>query len=185
MTDVTVKLILDWETLKSRKDAQGFLGFASFYCRLIEGYSRVCTPRTGTMKTKDPTATATTNDRIDDTGGATMKSTSINWTKKWDDVVRELKPRFTTSPIPSHFMFQLPRGEHTNKLHHQRSPSRYLATIASATRSVGGRRQVPMRSKEDSAWWSSHTPVSSSWIHRRAPGLPEGRATDLSTTTAV
>ena len=49
------------------------------------------------------------------------------------------------------FMLHLLRGEHTKKLHHQRSPSGYPATTASATRGVGERRQVLSGSREDSA----------------------------------
>ena len=44
MAPEKLKVIIDWPTPKKVKDIQSFLGFANFYRRFIEGYSRVAQP---------------------------------------------------------------------------------------------------------------------------------------------
>ena len=59
-----VSAVLNWEVLKTIQDVQCFLGFANFYKRFIEGYSRICTPIFNLLKTVDKdkeTFTVTTN----------------------------------------------------------------------------------------------------------------------------
>ena len=41
-----VQAIRDWPTLKSVKEVQAFLGFANFYWRFIEDYSKITVPLT-------------------------------------------------------------------------------------------------------------------------------------------
>ena len=48
-----VSAVLNWEVPKTIQDVQCFLGFANFYRRFIEGYSRICTPLFNLLKTVD------------------------------------------------------------------------------------------------------------------------------------
>jgi hypothetical protein len=45
-----VQAILDWESLKSAKDVQVFLGFANFYRRFIRNFSGIAKPISETLK---------------------------------------------------------------------------------------------------------------------------------------
>jgi hypothetical protein len=45
-----VQTILDWESLKSAKDVQVFLGFANFYRRFIRNFSGIAKPISETLK---------------------------------------------------------------------------------------------------------------------------------------
>ena len=57
-----VSAVMDWETLTCIRDVQCFLGFANFYRRFIEGFSRTCTPLYNLLK-------KTENEVLDDTSG--------------------------------------------------------------------------------------------------------------------
>ncbi len=46
-----IKAIDDWFKLQSVCDIQVFLGFANFYWRFIQGFSRLATPFTSMLKT--------------------------------------------------------------------------------------------------------------------------------------
>ena len=48
-----VPAVNNWEIPKTIQDVQWFLGFANFYRRFIEGYSRICTPLFNLLKTVD------------------------------------------------------------------------------------------------------------------------------------
>ena len=48
-----VSTVLNWEVPKTIPDVQCFLGFANFYRRFIEGYSRICTPLFNLLKNMD------------------------------------------------------------------------------------------------------------------------------------
>ena len=87
MSDEKVQSILEWEAPRNVKDVQAFLGFANFYRRFIEGYSRICKPMTDTTKTTDPT-------------GGIRK---FEWTKECAAAFLELKARFTAPSIRRHF----------------------------------------------------------------------------------
>ena len=106
MMEEEVKSILEWETPKSLKDVQAFLGFANVYRRFIEEYLRVCMSLTDAMKMEDLSGTATMKDLIEATGIARMKTTKsprFNWMKECADTLTELKTRFTTIPISRYF----------------------------------------------------------------------------------
>jgi len=47
-----VESFFNWGAPRSVKDVQMFLGFANFYRRFIENFSKVCKPITDTIKTK-------------------------------------------------------------------------------------------------------------------------------------
>jgi len=52
MSEKKVESILNWRAPRSAKEVQSFIGFANFYRRFIENFSKVCKPITGTLKTK-------------------------------------------------------------------------------------------------------------------------------------
>jgi len=51
MSAKKVESILNWRSPRSVKDVQIFFGFANFYRRFIENFSKVCKPITDTLKT--------------------------------------------------------------------------------------------------------------------------------------
>jgi len=78
-----VEAVLSWEAPKSLKEVQSFLGFANFYRRFIQDYSRVARPLTELTKKEV---------------GPKWK-----WTPEAEAAFQELKRRFTTAPILVHF----------------------------------------------------------------------------------
>ncbi|MBN6743059.1 hypothetical protein JKG47_21740 [Acidithiobacillus sp. MC6.1] len=72
-----VEAVLSWPEPGSVKEVQSFLGFANFYRRFIEGYSRVAQPLTE----------------------LTRKDQAWTWTEKAREAFDALKERFTTAPI--------------------------------------------------------------------------------------
>ena len=77
-----VQTILEWKSPDSVKGVQMFIGFANFYRRFIEGFSKICKPITDT--TKD-------------------KGRHFLWTAACEDAFRNLKIKFTSAPILRHF----------------------------------------------------------------------------------
>jgi len=72
-----VQAILGWETPKSLTELQSFLGFANFYRRFINEYSKVAWPLMELNK----------------------KLEKWTWNKEAEAAFEELKKRFTTAPI--------------------------------------------------------------------------------------
>ena len=87
MSDRKIKCIQEWETPKTVKEVQSFLGFANFYRRFIENFSKICKPLTSLTA-----------------GG----KTSIKWAADCEDAFIELKNMFTTAPVLAHFDHKLP-----------------------------------------------------------------------------
>ena len=50
MTDETIRTIQEWESPKSAKDVQVFMGFANFYRRFIRNFSGICKPITDMLQ---------------------------------------------------------------------------------------------------------------------------------------
>jgi len=82
MSDDKVDCILRWQTPKSLKEGQSFVGFANFYRRFIRNFSAIVKPLTDANK-KD--------------------KKSWQWTPAMDDAFRYLKGAFTTAPVLLHF----------------------------------------------------------------------------------
>ena len=82
MSPEKVEAVLGWKTPESQTDTQSFLGFANFYRRFIQDYSRVTRPLTELTK---------------------GEGRHWAWNKEAEAAFQELKRRFTTSPILSHF----------------------------------------------------------------------------------
>ena len=79
-----VESILIGRAPRSVKDIQIFIGFANFYQKFIENFSKICKPITHTLKGKD------------------NKGLFI-WGKEQDEAFEELKRRITSEPILAHF----------------------------------------------------------------------------------
>ena len=87
-----VDTIADWPEPKSFHDLQVFLGFANFYRRFIEGYSRVVKPLTDMLKGMQ----------------AGRKHGPFEWTESQKTAFAALKARFTAQPMLRHFNPALP-----------------------------------------------------------------------------
>lgn len=83
MDPAKVLTILNWATPRSVKDILAFLGFANFYRRFIEGFSRIVMPMTLLTRTKN--------------------KTPFKWDAACQHAFELLKARFTTAPILRHF----------------------------------------------------------------------------------
>jgi len=87
-----VEAVLDWKTPKSLTEVQSFLGFANFYRRFIQDYSRIVRPLTELTK----------------------KSEKWEWNHEAEAAFKELKHRFTSAPVLAHFDTQKPVIIETN-----------------------------------------------------------------------
>ena len=84
MSNKKVESILSWNAPRSVKDVHIFIGFANFYLRFIENFSKVCKPIMDMLKTK---------------GDKKLWSQG----PELDEDFEELKQRFTWAPILAHF----------------------------------------------------------------------------------
>jgi len=75
MDPAKVKAVADWPTPKNLKEVRGFIGFANFYRRFIEGFSKICRP-------------------LHD---LTKKNTPFTWGENQQKVFQFLKDAFTSS----------------------------------------------------------------------------------------
>jgi hypothetical protein len=87
MSQEKVEALLSWKYPSTLTEVQSFLGFANFYRRFIQDYSRVARPLTELTK----------GDKKD-----------FIWTSDGARAFDELKQRFTTAPILAHFNPQKP-----------------------------------------------------------------------------
>ena len=81
MAQDKIQSVLDWETPKSVKDVQSFIGFANFYRRFIKDFSKLTTPLTNILK----------------------KGISFSWSDRCQEAFESLKNRFVEAPILRHF----------------------------------------------------------------------------------
>jgi hypothetical protein len=87
-----IATILEWPVPKSVHDIQVFLGFANYYRRFIEGYSRVVTPITDLLR----------------------KGQKFEWLDKAQTAFEALKVLFSNEPLLRHFDPELPIQLHTD-----------------------------------------------------------------------
>ena len=87
-----IATIVDWPTPKSQYNILVFLGFANFYRRFVEAYSRVVLPLTNLLR----------------------KSQRFLWTKWAQEAFDTLKKLFTNASILKHFDPDLPITLHTD-----------------------------------------------------------------------
>jgi len=83
MSEGKVKAVLDWGTPRSLTEVQSFLGFANFYRRFIQDYSRIARPLTELTKKE---------------AGREWK-----WNPEAEAAFQGLKRRFKWAPILAHF----------------------------------------------------------------------------------
>jgi RNase H-like domain found in reverse transcriptase/Reverse transcriptase (RNA-dependent DNA polymerase)/Integrase zinc binding domain/Chromo (CHRromatin Organisation MOdifier) domain/Integrase core domain len=81
MSKGKVNAVQEWPVPRNVKDVQAFLGFANFYRRFIEGFSRVCKPLTDLLR----------------------KDGKWFWSAACDKAFQKLKELFTSEPVLSHF----------------------------------------------------------------------------------
>ena len=86
MDQEKIKTVLEWDAPETVKDIQLFLGFANFYWRFIEGYSKLTCPLTDLTK----------------------RSEKFFRSVECDKAFQELKSRFTSAPILKHLDPHLP-----------------------------------------------------------------------------
>ncbi len=92
-----VSAIMEWEIPATIQDVQCFLGFANFYRRFIEGYSRLCTPLFNLLKTANPDKPEPEKPKKE------ANKAPIEWTPTCQQVFEKLKSRFCSAPILRHF----------------------------------------------------------------------------------
>jgi transposase InsO family protein len=90
MDESKVKAVQDWPTPTTVKELQSFLGFANFYRRFIEGYSRITAPLTDLT-------------RKDLTNCSRQGHQAFTWGTEAESSFQELKGKFTTAPILATF----------------------------------------------------------------------------------
>jgi len=83
MSQEKVEAVLEWKTPQNLTEVQSFLGFANFYRRFIQDYSRVARPLTELTKKE--------------------QRKEWSWSLEAEAAFQELKKRFTTAPILAHF----------------------------------------------------------------------------------
>jgi len=83
MSQEKVDAVLEWKTPRNLTEVQSFLGFANFYRRFIQDYSRVARPLTELTKKE--------------------QGKEWSWNLEAESAFQELKKRFTTAPILAHF----------------------------------------------------------------------------------
>jgi len=83
MSQEKVEAVLEWKTPRNLTEVQSFLGFANFYRRFIQDYSRVARPLTELTKKE--------------------QGKEWSWSLEAEAAFQELKRRFTTAPILAHF----------------------------------------------------------------------------------
>jgi len=82
MSDRNMKSVQNWAHTRSVKELQICIGFANFYRRVIKDFSKVCKPITETLKGNPK---------------------DFHWGREQQEALEDLKKRFTTAPILSHF----------------------------------------------------------------------------------
>jgi len=83
MSQEKVEAVLSWQRPNSLTEVQSFLGFANFYRRFIQDYSRVAKPLTELTKKEAGKEWA--------------------WSPEAETAFKELKQRYTTAPVLAHF----------------------------------------------------------------------------------
>ena len=87
-----IAAITKWLAPTNVYDIQVFLGFANFYRRFVEGFSRVVSPITILLR----------------------KGQRFHWSRQAQSAFDELKRRFTSAPVLRHFDPDLPIRLHTD-----------------------------------------------------------------------
>ena len=87
MEDEQIKAVKNWPEPTSVRDIQVFIGFANFYRRFIQGFSRIAAPLTSLLKTTGssdesaPKAFRADGDAVVGSGGGRTNKTVVNSSK--------------------------------------------------------------------------------------------------------
>ena len=87
MDPAKIKTIMEWPTPRTIKEVLSFLGFANFYRRFIEKFSKLALPLTELTKTKEKDG----------------KKALFKWDEKCQKAFNMLKRKFASYPIIQHF----------------------------------------------------------------------------------
>nr|XP_016850261.1 PREDICTED: uncharacterized protein LOC107983038 [Anolis carolinensis] len=98
MDPTKVQDVLAWEPPRTRRQLQGFLGFANFYRQFIKDFAKLSLPLTELLKTKG----------VGETRKTKMPGAKLNWTPECQEAFEELKRRFTSQPILVHAQLDKP-----------------------------------------------------------------------------
>ena len=105
MEDERIEAVKSWPEPKSVRDIQVFIGFANFYRRFIQGFSKIAAPLTSMLKTSSTASTPSQKLR-DDEALNEKSSKSKNpafLTADARQAFTRLRQAFTEAPILSHF----------------------------------------------------------------------------------
>jgi hypothetical protein len=106
-----VEVVLQWKFPSSLVETQSFLGFADFYRRFIQDYSKVARPLTELTKSSPK---------------------EWRWTNEAELAFQKLKEHFTTAPILAHFQPQEPVIVETDASDFPSEQSSPSATVTTA-----------------------------------------------------
>ncbi|KAI5615382.1 hypothetical protein C0J50_8763, partial [Silurus asotus] len=81
MDEGKVKAVRDWPIPETIKELQRFLGFANFYRRFFQGYSRIAAPLTSLLR---------------------GEARTLKWTPEAQEAFHELRRRFCDAPVLRH-----------------------------------------------------------------------------------
>ena len=97
MEEERIEAVKNWPEPKSVRDIQVFIGFANFYRRFIQGFSKIAAPLTSMLKT----SANQPKSRNQSNSGATKEPQFL--TSKAREAFDHLKQAFTKAPILHHF----------------------------------------------------------------------------------
>ena len=89
-----VSAILEWRTPESVKEVQSFLGFANFYRRFIEGFSK---------KVRCLIELTKGEQYVSKSGKRRVKYKDFHWTTECQKAFEDMKQAFTSAPILAHY----------------------------------------------------------------------------------
>ncbi len=114
MEEERIQSVTNWPELKSLRDIQVFVGFANFYRRFIQGFSRIASPLTELTKTSPSKGDLRVTNAQGDTSVVFAqkplyeKRAPFVLTEEAKKAFEDLKTAFTTAPVLRHFNPDLP-----------------------------------------------------------------------------
>ncbi|MEE8207366.1 MAG: RNase H-like domain-containing protein, partial [Nitrosomonadaceae bacterium] len=97
-----VEVILNWEAPKTVYHVRSFLGFAGYYRKYIDGFSKIVKPITNLTR------------GLESTSSRVAKKTMVEWGELEQEAFQKLKDCFMTAPILAYADYTLPFILHTD-----------------------------------------------------------------------